>query len=79
MAVLSAADKVEAFAPPVPVLAMAAMASAGMVSWLGAVTVARTSAMLVVLRTEALAEAKRDRRRTEAYDFMVADAWSVSR
>lgn len=53
MAAVSAALRVEALAPPVPSFAIAAIASAGMVSVLGAVTPARTVAILVVLKTEA--------------------------
>ena len=53
MAAVSAALRVAALTPPVPSFTIAAIASAGMVSVLGAVTPARTVAILVVLRTEA--------------------------
>lgn len=53
MAAVSAALRVAALAPPVPSFAIAAIASAEMVSVLGAVTPARTVAILVVLKTEA--------------------------
>jgi hypothetical protein len=53
MAAVSAALRVAALASPVPSFAIAAIASAEMVSVLGAVTPARTVAILVVLKTEA--------------------------
>jgi hypothetical protein len=71
MAAISAAPRVAAFAPPVPSLAMAAIAAAGMVRLLWDVAPARTVAMFVVLRTEAFVEASSERRTTEMYDFMI--------
>lgn len=53
IAAVSAAVNEAAFAPPVPSLVIAAIASAGMVREDGAVTPARTVATFVVLRTEA--------------------------
>lgn len=61
MASFSAVVRVDAEAPPVPSLAIAAMASAGMVSELWDVAPARTLAMFVVLRMEAWVEARRER------------------
>ena len=71
MAAVSAALSFEALIPPVPSFAIAAIAAAGMVSTLGAVTPARTVARLVVLRTEAWAEASKES--TMMYiDFIMA-------
>jgi hypothetical protein len=53
MAAVSAALRVAALTPPVPSFKIAAIASAEMVSVLGAVTPARTVAILVVFKTEA--------------------------
>ena len=53
MAAVSAAVNEAAFAPPVPSLVIATIASADMVREDGAVTPARTVATFVVLRTEA--------------------------
>jgi hypothetical protein len=53
-------------------LAIAAMAAAGIVREDWDVAPARTVAMLVVLRTEACAEASRERTIIDTYDFMIA-------
>lgn len=53
MAAVSAALSVAALTPPVPSLAIAAIASAGMVRDLWDIAPARTVAILVVLSTEA--------------------------
>lgn len=65
IAALSAAVNVLAFTPPVPSFAIAAMASAGIVSDDWEVAPARTVAMFVVLRTEAWVDAMRERMRRE--------------
>ncbi len=62
MAAFSAVLRVDAEAPPVPSLAIAAIASAGMVRELWDVAPARTSAMFVVLSTDAWVEARSERR-----------------
>jgi hypothetical protein len=56
IAALSASVKVAAFAPPVPNLEIAVMAAAGMVREDWDFAPASTVAMLVVLRTDAVAE-----------------------
>jgi hypothetical protein len=74
MAAASAALRVAALTPPVPSFAIAAVAAAEMVSVLGADTPARTVAMLVVLKTEAWAEASKKSTMIEN-DFMTAVGW----
>jgi hypothetical protein len=71
MAVVSAALSFEALTPPVPSFPIAATAAAGMVSTLGAATPARTVARLVVLRTDAWAEASKEST-TMDIDFIMA-------
>jgi hypothetical protein len=75
MAALSAADSVEAVAPPVPSFAIAAMASAGMVRDDWEVAPARTVAMLVVLRTEADEVAVRRARRKIGDFIVIWEGW----
>lgn len=71
MAALSAALRVAALAPPVPSFAIAAWAAAEMVRDLWDVAPARTVAMLVVLRTDAWADAKRESSKMEVKVFMI--------
>lgn len=71
IAAFSAAVRVLALAPPVPSLAIAAMASAGIVRDDWEVAPARTVAMLVVLRTEAWAYARSERITMEVKDFIL--------
>ena len=61
MADVSAALRLDAVAPPVPSLAIAAIAAAGMVRELWEVAPARTVAIFVVLKTEAWLIAKKQR------------------
>jgi hypothetical protein len=73
MAAVSAALRAAALTPPVPSFAIAAIASADMVSVLGAVTPARTVAILVVLKTEAWAEASNESIMMDIAFMMAAD------
>jgi hypothetical protein len=71
IAALSAVDNVDAVAPPVPSFAIAAMASAGIVSEDWDVAPASTVAIFVVLRTDACADARNRKDTTEKECMMV--------
>jgi hypothetical protein len=73
IAALSAVDNVDAVAPPVPSFAIAAMASAGIVSEDWDVAPASTVAIFVVLRTDACADARRNRKDTTEKECMMVN------
>ena len=71
MAATSVVLSLAALAPPVPRFVRAAIAAGPIVKTLWAVTPARTVATLVVLKTEAWLDARRDIRAIERYPFMM--------
>jgi hypothetical protein len=75
IAALSTALRVDAVAPTVPSYAIAAVAAAGMVRELLEVAPARTVAMLVVLRTEAWADARSETIIIGSWYFIIAICW----
>jgi len=75
MADVSAALRLDAVAPPVPSLAIAAIAAAGMVRELWEVAPARTVAMFVVLKIEAWLIAKKGKKAKGVKYFIFKIFW----